>query len=191
MAFVDASARQRYLEDAYVSQVTDSVSEFLDSHNNRTSLHPASDVTVNAVITSVYLNSIIFVVLMTTYECLRRKFPIIYNGRHHHVDSNRLLPFDIPTGFFPLQWMFAVIRVPWRNVLEACGLDAYMFLRYIRMCFRISFATGLWGMILLWPIFAAGGGGAEVSGFVDNLIFNVGCITDDVLLTLKHDNTNS
>jgi hypothetical protein len=35
-----------------------------------------------------------------------------------------------------------------------------MFLRYVRLCFRITFTSALWGMIILWPVYATGDGGA-------------------------------
>ena len=36
-----------------------------------------------------------------------------------------------------------------------------MFLRYVRLCFRITFTSAIWGMLLLWPIYASSEGGAE------------------------------
>ena len=40
----------------------------------------ASDVSVDAVLTSIYLNAIVFCVLMATYECLRRLLPAVYSS---------------------------------------------------------------------------------------------------------------
>lgn len=44
-------------------------------------LQPAQDVSVDAVVASLYFNSIIFVLLMVSYECLRRLFPAVYSSR--------------------------------------------------------------------------------------------------------------
>lgn len=41
----------------------------------------ARDVSVAAVVTSIYLNSIVFVVTMCTYECLRRLLPSVYSSQ--------------------------------------------------------------------------------------------------------------
>lgn len=41
----------------------------------------AKDVSVDAVLTSIYLNSIAFVFLMCTYECLRRLLPSVYSSQ--------------------------------------------------------------------------------------------------------------
>jgi hypothetical protein len=44
-------------------------------------LVPVSDVSVDAVVTSLYFNTVIFLVLMASYECLRRLFPAVYSSR--------------------------------------------------------------------------------------------------------------
>jgi hypothetical protein len=41
----------------------------------------ARDVSVAAVVTSIYLNSVVFVVTMCTYECLRRLLPSVYSSQ--------------------------------------------------------------------------------------------------------------
>lgn len=41
----------------------------------------ARDVSVGAVVTSIYLNSIVFVLTMCTYECLRRLLPSVYSSQ--------------------------------------------------------------------------------------------------------------
>jgi hypothetical protein len=60
----------------------------------------------------------------------------------------------------PLGWIPGVIRASWSAVRSTGGLDSYMFLRYVRLCFRITFTSALWGMIILWPVYASGDGGA-------------------------------
>jgi hypothetical protein len=41
----------------------------------------ARDVSVEAVVTSIYLNSVVFVMTMCTYECLRRLLPSVYSSQ--------------------------------------------------------------------------------------------------------------
>lgn len=53
-----------------------------------------------------------------------------------------------------------MIRASWSAVRSTGGLDSYMFLRYVRLCSRITFTSALWGMIILWPVYASGDGGA-------------------------------
>lgn len=56
----------------------------------------------------------------------------------------------------PLAWVGQVFGVSWRQVREAVGLDAYFYLRYIRMCLKITSVGALWGVIILFPVYAAG-----------------------------------
>jgi Late exocytosis, associated with Golgi transport/Cytosolic domain of 10TM putative phosphate transporter len=54
------------------------------SYNNddfTSQFNAAEDVSVDAVLTSIYLNSIAFVILMCTYECLRRLLPSVYSSQ--------------------------------------------------------------------------------------------------------------
>lgn len=146
--------------DDYVSTVTESINKITDITNS--TLKPSSDIGVDAVITSLYFNGVIFVFLILGYELLRRKFPTIYQGRRHHVSADRQRNImDLPSGCVPINWIASVYQVSWKDVRESCGLDTYMFLRYIRMCCKIVTVTGIWAIIILWPVFALGNNGAE------------------------------
>ena len=52
----------------------------IDSDDFTSNLMPAADVSIDAVVTSIYLNAIAFVVLMATYELLRRLLPAVYSS---------------------------------------------------------------------------------------------------------------
>jgi hypothetical protein len=73
--------------------------------------------------------------------------------------SSNLLP-DINQFAIPFEWVKPVYDVKWRHVREVAGLDAYFFLRYIRMCFKITAVSALWGSIILFPVYASGQNGA-------------------------------
>ncbi len=144
-------------------------------------LHPASDVDVNGVLSSTIFNAFVFVALMTTYELLRRYFPYVYATRQsrqavydsrakresfsgsgmppplqtRRQSSTENLP-DLYQSNAPLEWVKPVFGISWRQVREEAGLDAYFFLRYIRMCFRITSVSAFWGLVILFPIFANG-----------------------------------
>jgi hypothetical protein len=44
-------------------------------------LKPAEDVSVDTVVASLYFNTVVFVLLMAFYECLRRLLPAVYSSR--------------------------------------------------------------------------------------------------------------
>jgi hypothetical protein len=65
----------------------------------------ASDVSVDAVLTSIYLNAIVFCVLMATYECLRRLLPAVYSSEmkrqfkdQDYLDESEASPITVGAG---------------------------------------------------------------------------------------------
>eukprot|EP00581_Thalassiosira_minuscula_P017487 CAMPEP_0183711430 /NCGR_PEP_ID=MMETSP0737-20130205/6933_1 /TAXON_ID=385413 /ORGANISM="Thalassiosira miniscula, Strain CCMP1093" /LENGTH=1006 /DNA_ID=CAMNT_0025939935 /DNA_START=103 /DNA_END=3123 /DNA_ORIENTATION=+ len=132
------------------------------------------DVNTSAFLTALSLNAILFVVLIGSYELFRRWFPSVYSTRAP-ARTNDGVPIASPlaspslaaasgvninTRHF-LGWVPGVINASWSSVRTNGGLDSYMFLRYVRLCFRITFTSALWGMIILWPVYATGDGGAK------------------------------
>lgn len=113
----------------------------------------ARDVNTSAFLTALCFNAVLFVVLMTSYEFFKRCFPAVYERK-----SGTLTPINTR---MPFGWIPGVISASWSTVRNSGGLDSYMFLRYVRLCFRITFTSAIWGMILLWPIYASSDGGAE------------------------------
>lgn len=76
------------------------------------------------------------------------------------------------TKQFPiLEWATPIHATPWSTFRDLAGLDAYFFLRYIRMCLKITAVSSFWGMLILWPVYATGGGGQ--SGFYHFSMANV------------------
>lgn len=106
-------------------------------------LKPADDVSVHAVMSSLFFNAIVFVFLLASYEILRRVLPSVYAARQlykpesleqsHSGIAN--LPHD---SYVPLDWVAPVFGVSWSTVRKTAGLDAYFFLRFIRLCVRIT-----------------------------------------------------
>jgi len=76
------------------------------------------------------------------------------------ANASDTLP-DIFASEMPMEWIRPVFGVSWRQVRDAGGLDAYFFLRYIRMCVKITSVSALWGIILLFPLYACGQNGAQ------------------------------
>ena len=140
-------------------------------------LSPASDVSVTTFKASVVFNLFVFAVLMASYEILRRLFPSVYAARKERVRAtstgsasdvhspSSLAPAgsteDVPENpFMPLTWIGPVFNISWATVRKVAGLDGYFFLRYIRMCTRITSVSTFWAFVLLIPTFATGGNGA-------------------------------
>jgi hypothetical protein len=139
----------------------------------------ARDVNTPAFFTALRVNALACVALVTAHELFRRWFPSVYRGRRrtapagsrphppgrHPSSSASSSPAPLVPGDRhprrPLSWVPGVVRAPWSAVRAAGGLDSYMFLRYVRLCARITGTSALWGLLLLGPVYAAGDGGAR------------------------------
>lgn len=65
----------------------------------------------------------------------------------------------MPGGF--LNWIGAFWKIPDTHALQHQSLDAYLFLRFLRMCTVICFVGCCITWPVLFPVNATGGGGAE------------------------------
>ena len=70
-----------------------------------------------------------------------------------------------------LEWCIPVHATPWSTLRHLAGLDAYFYLRYIRMCLKITSVSSFWAIIILFPTYATGGGAQ--SGFYHFSMANV------------------
>lgn len=65
----------------------------------------------------------------------------------------------MPTGLF--NWIGTFWKLPDAYALQHQSLDAYLFLRYLRICCTICFVSACITWPILFPINATGGGGKE------------------------------
>lgn len=139
-------------------------------------LKPASDISVDAVMTSIYFNAFVFIFAMALYEVLRRLFPSVYASKRVNSDSTvnntatasfsginaykGLQPENLAPmpedSYVPFDWVLPVFGVSWSRVRKTAGLDAYFFLRFIRMNVRITTVSTFWAVVILAPVFATG-----------------------------------
>lgn len=75
--------------------------------------------------------------------------------------------FSLPV----LEWCVPVHATPWSTLRQLAGMDAYFYLRYIRMCLKITSVSSFWAIIILFPTYATGGGAQ--SGFYHFSMANV------------------
>jgi len=153
-----SSRANKEREDENDERNEENVQEKYDG--SRSGIRQVSDVGVDAVESAVSFNLIIFFVLMGTYEFLSRSFPSIYEGRKDHVGNERF-PVQLRDTFSPFQWVKPVASVTWSQVRLCSGVDAYMYLRYLRLCLNLTLTSGFWAMVILFPVFATGGGGQD------------------------------
>jgi hypothetical protein len=132
-----------------------------DDAQNNLGLEPAMDVSVDAVMTSIYFNTIVFILLMATYELLRRVLPPVYSARKRHYQTQRDAHKNLPPianlpDELPFDWVGPVFGVSWYQVRKRAGLDGYFYLRFIRACVRITLISTFWAFVILVPVYASG-----------------------------------
>lgn len=155
--------------EAYHDPYSD-ITNQIDSLTNSSSLKPVLDVNVDNVETTAMLNMVVFAMFLLVYEVLLRKFPSLYN--YKKLDRSKM-ESALPTerSCWPLAWVKPVLEVSWREVRREAGLDAYFFLRYIRVCANITTASAIWAGLLLWPTYYTGEG--NMTGFYAMSMSNV------------------
>ena len=79
--------------------------------------------------------------------------------RANPISPNSERTPSLPNGF--LNWIGAFWRMPDIEALQRQSLDAYLFLRFLKMCFIISLVGFCFIAPILFPINATGGGNAQ------------------------------
>ena len=180
-------------------------------------LEQPEDVSVDAVVSSLYFNTIVFICLMGSYELLRRLLPAVYSSRQRQLNTrgwrnekspkkqprasttNTPLDDDPAMGYLaeedldtdpfanlhndnsfaslpdqrPLDWIGPVFGIPWEKVRAKAGLDGYFFLRYIRMCVRITAVSSFWALLILVPVYGTGATQEGAEGWYHISIANI------------------
>lgn len=50
-------------------------------------------------------------------------------------------------------WLYAIAEISEMDVLNMVGLDAYMFLRYHVVCYKLAIFMSIWGVFVLMPLY--------------------------------------
>lgn len=64
---------------------------------------------------------------------------------------------ELPTGFF--NWLGAFWKIPDVYALQHQSLDAYLFLRFLRICTTVTFVSMIFTWVVLFPVNATGSNG--------------------------------
>ncbi|KAE9971455.1 hypothetical protein EG328_005560 [Venturia inaequalis] len=95
----------------------------------------------------------IFGVYLVGFWLLREKFSRIYRPKTFLVAEKDRVP-PPPKGFF--RWISPVFSTPNNELISKCGLDAYFFLRYLRMLLKIFIPSAILILPILIPINSRG-----------------------------------
>ncbi|CAL1696410.1 unnamed protein product [Somion occarium] len=103
-------------------------------------------------LTALITNTGVLAVEIVAFVFLKHRFSRIYEPRSYLPPPDKRA-IDLPKG--PWKWLLAVIAVPTNDVLHKNGMDAYMFLRFLRLLIILFACITLMTWIILLPVDAA------------------------------------
>lgn len=121
------------------------------------------DAETASVIATIIFNLIVGSIVMIIFEHLRNRQIDIYLPKTRKADARKII---YPKAGF-LSWIIQMLTLKDEDILSNIGLDAYMTLRYIFMCFKICAFCSIGAFILLF-VYVTGAGNDDVEG-IDTL----------------------
>lgn len=111
----------------------------------------SSRATTNQVVNTLFINIFLLATLSALFELLRRK-KSIYLNRYvkRFIETGRVPPAP---SLVPYSWINKVLKVSEHDVLTMVGLDGYMCIRFIVVCFRTACFCSFWGFLILVPTY--------------------------------------
>jgi Late exocytosis, associated with Golgi transport len=109
----------------------------------------------NTLLNTLSVNSILFAVFLLLFEINRHMKPIyLKRFNKKFIRSNRVP--DLPPTY-PLGWVVAIASIEDDEIIRMVGMDGYMLLRYILLCFRFSIFVSFFGLVVLAPVYKQAG----------------------------------
>ncbi|KAF9086412.1 hypothetical protein BGX29_001419 [Mortierella sp. GBA35] len=141
--------------------------------DNTTDTNPSNpqlraDTSINAFISALLFNIAVGVGLFVAFLFTRHWSKKIYQPRTYLVTKDIRSP-PLPPGAF--SWITASFKVKDTELLHKVGLDAYMFLRFLRMSAMLFAGCTLLAVPILIPINVVGG--LDMPGLLSMTIGNV------------------
>ncbi len=115
-------------------------------------------ISLPAFVASVAVSAGIFASLTTLFFILRNRITKIYIPRTFLVPEDQRTEAP-PSGL--IKWILPVFQISNKHFIEKCGLDAYFFLRYLRMLLKIFIPLAFIVLPILLPLNAVGGKGTK------------------------------
>ncbi|KAK9704087.1 phosphate metabolism protein 7 [Basidiobolus ranarum] len=108
-----------------------------------------SNMEVAAFVSSLVFNVAIAGGLLLAFTILRHSDDSVYEPRTYMVEEEKRPP---KLAKSPISWIVNVFRTKDKLLLRRVGLDAYMFLRFMRSSFFLFLIFSVFGYIILLPL---------------------------------------
>ncbi|OKL55615.1 hypothetical protein UA08_09062 [Talaromyces atroroseus] len=127
-------------------------------------------ISVSTFLASLATGAVVFALESLLFLVLKGNLRRIYQPRTYLVpDRERTKP--PPPGLFG--WVFSVFQTSNSEFIQKCGLDAYFFLRYLRMLLKIFLPLGLVILPILIPMNKIGGKDNNVISHNNDTTWNI------------------
>ncbi|CAK3979552.1 hypothetical protein DOTSEDRAFT_69155 [Lecanosticta acicola] len=125
--------------------------------------------TVGALVAALAASFASLGVQLLLFVILRLRLTRIYRPKSYLVPERERLP-EPPGGI--VGWLYPLFSTSNLTLIQKCGLDAYFFLRFLRMLLKLFLPTALLAIPILLPLNHTGGG--DSSGLDEYSISNIG-----------------
>ncbi|KZP25055.1 DUF221-domain-containing protein [Athelia psychrophila] len=133
----------------------------------------AKSSSTSTFVTALWLNAAVFAAELVIFTILRPRFKSVYEARTiTPIASKRVAP--MPSGL--LSWPLAVWRADYEDIVRVNGMDAYFFVRFLRMIALIFLPIWALSWAVLMPVDAVN---TSVAGKAGLDIFILGNIATD------------
>ncbi|RAO71852.1 uncharacterized protein BHQ10_007864 [Talaromyces amestolkiae] len=127
-------------------------------------------ISISTFLASLATGAIVFAIEALLFLMLKGNLRRIYQPRTYLVPDRERTKPPAPG---PFGWVYAVFQTTNAEFIQKCGLDAYFFLRYLRMLLKIFVPMGLVILPILIPV-------NKVGGKDNNLVSNTNSTTWNV-----------
>ena len=116
---------------------------------------------VAAFLSAFIFNAIIALIIIIVYSILRPKFDIVYQPAfklltevlHNKIPEKKLsLLKKVTLSSSLFAWLTPALKLNDNELYEVVGFDAFVYLRFIRLCFKVTAFSLPYAAIVLIPI---------------------------------------
>ncbi|KAH9939550.1 DUF221-domain-containing protein [Amylocystis lapponica] len=130
--------------------------------SHRSGISDAQSSTTSTFVTALVFNAAVFGIELAVFTVVRPYFPAIYQPRTYvPPEARRIKPLS--QNIF--LWPWAVFNANYRDIKDANGLDAYFFVRFLRMIARYLLPVWIVSWIVLLPVTSVGTGTPGLNQF--------------------------
>ncbi|EMD35447.1 hypothetical protein CERSUDRAFT_116206 [Gelatoporia subvermispora B] len=130
-------------------------------------LSGATTASTSTFVTALIFNGAVFGAELIVFTLVRPYFPAIYQPRSYIPPEDKR---SAPLSDNPFLWPLALARADHHEIKDKNGLDAYFFVRFLRMMCRVFLPVWLVSWLILMPVDSVGNIVAGHSG-VDKFTF--------------------